>query len=64
VELSLGQRLVAALSHSASTRGEAADAGTEVRLALALSRQLRLLMQLRGMNLAPTVFLQYSSDQF
>ena len=63
VEIALGQRLVAALSHASSSGvSEAVDTGTEVRLALALSRQVRLLAQLRGLSLAPTLLVQYSSE--
>eukprot|EP00879_Flechtneria_rotunda_P005399 GHRR01005689.1.p1 GENE.GHRR01005689.1~~GHRR01005689.1.p1 ORF type:complete len:594 (+),score=268.38 GHRR01005689.1:244-1782(+) len=63
VELALGRSLVAALSHNmpaAATDG--GEAGTEVRLSMALSRQLRLLVQQRGLRLAPSVLLQYSSE--
>jgi len=64
VELALGKSLVAALSHNmpaASSEG-GEGAGTEVRLSWALSQQLRLLMQQRGLRLAPSVLLQYSSE--
>eukprot|EP00775_Hariotina_reticulata_P008363 gene8363-8547_t len=63
VELALGKSLVAALSHNMpAAASEGGEAGTEVRLSWALSRQLRLLMQQRGLRLAPSVLLQYSSE--
>lgn len=63
VELALGRSLVAALSHNMpATASDGGEPGTEVRLALSLSRQLRLLVQQRGLRLAPSVLLQYSSE--
>lgn len=64
MEVALGRSLVAALSHnmpaSASDAGDAG--GMEVKLSLAITRQLRLLMQQRGLRLAPLVLLQFSSE--
>lgn len=60
VELALGRSLVAALSHNMPTAAsDGGEAGTEVRVSLALSRQLRLLVQQRGLRLAPSVLLQF-----
>ncbi|KAF8055821.1 TIC236 [Scenedesmus sp. PABB004] len=63
VELALGRRLVAALSHNMpAAPSDGGEPGTEVRLSLALSRQLRLLVQQRGLRLQPSVLLQFNSD--
>lgn len=63
VEVALGKSLVAALSHNMpASASEAGEAGMEVKLSLAITRQLRLLMQQRGLRLAPLVLLQFSSE--
>lgn len=64
VELALGRSLVAALSHNMPAAGSdgGGEPGTEVRLSLALSRQLRLLVQQRGLRLQPSVLLQFNSE--
>lgn len=63
VELALGRSLVAALSHNMpAAASDAGEPGTEVRLSLAISRQLRLLVQQRGLRLAPSVLLQFNSE--
>ncbi|WIA09845.1 hypothetical protein OEZ85_010059 [Tetradesmus obliquus] len=63
VELALGRSLVAALSHNMpAAAADGGEAGTEVRLSLAVSRQLRLLVQQRGLRLAPSVLLQFNSE--
>lgn len=63
MELALGRSLVAALSHNMpASAGDGGQPGTEVKLSLAITRQLRLLMQQRGLRLAPLVLLQFSSE--
>jgi hypothetical protein len=63
VELALGRSLVAAVSHNMpAAASDAGEPGTEVRLSLAVSRQLRLLVQQRGLRLAPSVLLQFNSE--
>lgn len=64
VELALGRSLVAALSHNmpAAASDGGGEPGTEVRLSLALSRKLRLLVQQRGLRLQPSVLLQFNSE--
>jgi hypothetical protein len=63
VEVALGRSLVAALSHNMpASAGDGGEAGMELKLSLAITRQLRLLMQQRGLRLAPLVLLQFSSE--
>jgi hypothetical protein len=63
VEVALGRSLVAALSHNMpASASDGGEAGMEVKLSLAITRQLRLLMQQRGLRLAPLVLLQFSSE--
>lgn len=64
VELALGGSLVAALSHnmSAAASDGGGEPGTEIRLSLAISRQLRLLVQQRGLRLQPSILVQYNSE--
>lgn len=61
VELQLGRRLTAALSHR--MLADAGDpSGTEMRLTAAVSRKMRVVFELKGLTLAPSLLLQYSSE--
>ncbi len=60
VEMQLGQRVNAALSHR--MLADAGEPGTEVRLSFLMSPKVRLLGQLKGLSLVPSLLLQYSSE--